>query len=62
MMNDVIDQLPSRMDIATYGAIINVKYGLIAKYHSSFREWCQKNTLYDPVSTVLGYHMRTENC
>ena len=36
MMNDIIDTRSSRMDIATHGAIMNVKYGLIAKSQSSF--------------------------
>ena len=59
MMND---KRSSRMDIATYGAIMNVKYDLTAKGHSSFQEYYRKNMLYDPVNTVLGYHMNTANC
>ena len=39
MMNDIIDKRSSRMDIATYGAIMNVKYGLIAKSQSSFQKY-----------------------
>ena len=36
MMNDIIDKRSSRMGIATYGAIMNVKHDLIAKGHSLF--------------------------
>ena len=37
-MNDIIDKHSSCMDIAIYGALMNVKYDLIAKGHSSFLE------------------------
>ena len=47
------------MDI---GAMMNINYHLIAKGRSSFQEYNCKNILYDPVSTVLGYHMHTSNC
>ena len=33
MINDIKDKRSSRMDIPTYGAIMNFKYYLIAKIH-----------------------------
>lgn len=62
MMNNIIDKLSSHICMVTYGAIMNVKYGLIARGHSSFQEYHLKSKLYDPVNTVLGCHMSTANC
>lgn len=62
MMNDIIDKRSSCMDIPTYGAIMNFKYYLIAKSHSSFQWYCRKSILYDSVNIVLDYRMRTANC
>ena len=61
MMNDIIDKRSSRMDVATYGAIMNVKYGLIAKGKSSFQNYHRRNVLRDPVDHILAYNMRTAN-
>ena len=57
MMNNNIDKCSSCMDM---GAIMNIKYDLIAKGHSSFQE-CHCKNIYDPVNTVLGYHMHSAN-
>ena len=61
MTNDVINKRSSQMDIATYGAIMNVKYGLIAKSQSSFQKYHQRNILRDPINHILTYNMRTAN-
>ena len=45
MINDIIDNRSSRMDIAEYGAKMNVKYGLIAKSQSSFQKYHRRNIL-----------------
>ena len=49
------------MDIATYGAILNVKYGLIAKSQSSFQKYHRRNILREPINHILTYEMRTTN-
>ena len=61
MTNDVINKRSSQMDIATYGAIMNVKYGLIAKSQSSFQKYHRRNILRDPINHILIYNMRTAN-
>ena len=60
-MNDIMDKRSSRMDIATYGAIMNVKYGFIPKSQSSFQKYHRHNILRDPINHILTYNMRTAN-
>ena len=60
-MGGIIDKRSSHIDIATYSAVMNIKYDMITKGHSSFQEYYHKN-IYDLVNTVLSYHVCTANC
>ena len=58
-MNDIIDNKSGRINIDTYNAIQNVKFGIRASATSSIEFFRKKDYLHDRVNPLLVKNMRT---
>ena len=59
VMNDIIDNKSGRINIDTYNAIQNVKFGIRASETSSIELFRKKDYLHDRVNPLLVKNMRT---